>query len=608
MAEALVELDYVDQAKDELLRVNAADRAALPKVDALYLDAITATARQDSAKAVELYKQIVKEVSDNEKAFVLVDLGRAYENNNDVKDAIQAFKDATAQNSQYATAYLHLGILYGQQGDLATALPSFQQAESIYQALGNLEGRAEVVFQRGLLFNRRNKLPEAKAELEQALALAKANDNRSQTIKTLLQLCNVAFDAGEANHSTEYAQQAVELAQKSGMENLSTRGLVDLGNSLLVRGHQAEAEQYLEQALAAAERSKAKRNQARARVAMASLRQQQNKPDEAVQFLEPALAFYQQGGYRSESFSCLALLARVNMQKGDYAAADKSQEELLRLAQELNDQSLIALAHAERGSAFTREEKFTEALDHLNQAYSIYNSQGIQRSMGYNLASRSAILGRLGRFNEAKALLDQAMSIANKPGSELKRLQAEGQLVLAEFALMQDNFPDARSTAERAVEAAGTEFRSTAAGAKIVVGLSQSYSGAKAAGKQATGDAVELARQLNDPAQLATAQLALASALLIEGDSRAALSNAQQAEAVFTRLDQPASAWQALLVAAQASQNLGDKSPAHEYAMRASDTFSKLEQRWGSENYKSYLSRPDIQRFRKQLEQLTSSV
>ena len=131
LAEALVELDYVDQAKDELLRVNAASRASLPKLDALYLDAITATARQDSAKAVELYKQIVKEVSDNEKPFVLVDLGRAYENNNDVKSAIQSYKDASNRNSQYATAYLHLGILYGQSGDLDSALQFFKQAESI---------------------------------------------------------------------------------------------------------------------------------------------------------------------------------------------------------------------------------------------------------------------------------------------------------------------------------------------------------------------------------------------------------------------------------------------------------------------------------------------
>ena len=607
LAEALVELDYVDQAKDELLRVNAASRASLPKLDALYLDAITATARQDSAKAVELYKQIVKEVSDNEKPFVLVDLGRAYENNNDVKSAIQSYKDASNRNSQYATAYLHLGILYGQSGDLDSALQFFKQAESIYQALGNLEGRGEVVFQRGTLFNKRNKLPEAKAELEQALTLANANDNKSQTIKTLLQLCSVAFDAGETEHSTEYAKQAVELAQKNGMENLSTRGLVDLGNSFLVRGKQAEAEKYLGEALAAAGRSKARRNEARARVAMANLRQQQNKPDEAAQYLEPALAFYQQGGYRSEAFSCLALLARVDLQKGDYPAADKSQEELLRLAQELNDQSLIALAHAERGSALAREEKFTEALDHSNQAYAIYSSQGIQRSMGYNLENRGEILSRLGRFDEAKALLDQAAAIANKPGGELKRLSVECQRALAEIALMQDNFANAKTAAEKVVEAAGTEFRNDATAAKIVIGLSESYSGAKAAGRQTTSEAVDLARQTNDPAELATAQLALATATLLEGDSKGAATNALQAQAVFARLGQPASEWQALLIAAQASQNLGDKAKGHEYAMRATEMFSKLEQRWGSENYKSYVSRPDIQRFRKQLEQLNSS-
>src|SRR6185436_18298515 len=233
LAEALVELDYVDQAKDELLRVNAADRATLPSLDAFYLDAITATARQDSAKAVELYKQIVKEVPDSDKAYVLVDLGRAYDNNNDDKGAIESYKEASNRNSQYATAYLHLGIVYGQKGELDQALESFKQAESIYQALGNLEGRAEVAFQRGYLFNKRNSLSQAKPELEQSLNLAKANDNKSQIIKTLLQLCSVAFDEGETARATEYAQQAVELAQKNGMENLSTRGLIDLGNSFL---------------------------------------------------------------------------------------------------------------------------------------------------------------------------------------------------------------------------------------------------------------------------------------------------------------------------------------------------------------------------------------
>lgn len=607
LAEAMVELDYVDQAKDELLRVNSSDRATLPTLDALYLDAITATARQDSTKAVELYQEIVKRVPDDEKAYVLVDLGRAQENNNDVKAAIQSYKSAAERNPQYATAHLRLGIVYGQQGDFNAALQSFNQAESIYQALGNLEGRAEVIFQRGTLFNKRNELPEARSLLEQALTLAQANDNKSQTIKILLQLCSVAFDAGETTRSTEYAQQAIDLAQKNGMENLSTRGLVDLGHTFLVRGKQAEAEKYLEQALTLAEKAKAKRSAARARVAMANLRQQQNKPDEAVRYLEPALAFYQQGGYRSETFSCLALLARANLQKGDYPAADKGHEELLRLAQEVNDQSLLALAHAERGSALLREEKFSEALDHLDKSYSIYSAQGIQRSMGYNLAGRGEVLARLGRFDEARSLLDQSMAIANRPGGELKRLAVEVQLTLAEIELSRESYSAARSAGQKALDDAGTEFKKVATTARTIIGLSESFGGSHAKGKQLTTEAMEMARQLNDPSELARAQLAVARAMALAGDFQSASSNALQAAEIFARLDQPASEWQALLTVAQASDKTGDKTAARGYAMRARDTLSKLEQRWGSDNYKTYLSRPDIQRLRQQLEQLNAS-
>lgn len=608
LAEALVELDYVDRAKDELLRVSSADRARLPSLDSLYLDAITATARHDFPKAIELYSSIAKQTGDNEKPFVLLDLGRAYENNNDIKGAIQSYTDASTRNSQNATAYLRLGIVFGQQGDLAKALSSFQTAESIYQALGNIEGRTEVVFQRGALLNKRNQLAEARKQLEQALAMAKANDNKSQIIKTLLQLCSVSFDEGQTERSTGYAREAVDLAQKNGMENLSAQALVDLGNSFLIRGQPAEAEKYLSQALESAQRAKARRNEARARVSLASLRQQQNKPDEVIQFLDPALAFYQQGGYRSETFSCLVLQARANLQKGDYVAAQKGQEQLLQLAQAANDQSQLALAHAERGSGLAAEQKFVEALDQMDQAGALYSTQGVQRSIGYNLTDRSEVLWRLGRYDDAQSLLTQADAIANKPGGELKRLSAEVEFIKAQIALSQGHFPEAKEAATRTLEKAGTEFKNLAMTAKLLMGLAQSYGGAAAAGKALAIEAFEAAKQLADPAQLAEAQLTFAETMLVSGDSQAAAANAQQAADTFIRLGQAESAWRAQTVLAQATQNLGDKTKAREYALRARDSLSKLEQRWNAESYKSYLSRPDIQRLRKQLDQLARAV
>lgn len=604
LAEALVELDYVDRAKDELLRVNSADRATLSQLDSLYIDAIMATTRHDYAKSIEFYKQIIGETPETEKPHVYVDLGNAYDKNQDLKNAIAAHTEATNRNPQYGTAFLRLGNLYGRQRDLPNALASFDKAEAIYQALGNLEGRTEVVYQRGALFNQTNKLSEATTQLERALELAKAGDQTSQRIKVLLQLSMVSVDQGEIGKAAERAHEAVDLAQRNGMENLSTQGLVDLGYAFLVRGDFAESEKYLQQALESAERAKARYNEARARSALASLREQQSRPAEVVAYLEPALAFYLQGGYRSETFSCLVLIARANLQKGDYAAAQKGHEQLLQLATESNDQSQVALAHAERGYGLLGEEKFTEALTHFNQAYEIYNAQGVQRSLGFNFLWRATAMAALGRYSEAQSLLDQATAIAEKPGSELKQLSLQLKLVAAEMALSQGNLADARILAEKISQDAGKESPDVVVAAQLVKGLAQPAS----TGTKLLSEAVNTAGQLNDPALLARAQLALAEAMFLAGDSRGALERALAAQTTFSKLGRQASEWRALVIAAASSQNLADKNGAHEYARRANDTLSKLEQRWDSQNYSTYLNRPDVQRFRKQLDQLIGSV
>jgi serine/threonine protein kinase/Tfp pilus assembly protein PilF len=606
LAEAFVELDYADRAKDELLRVNASDKAAQSEIDVLYLDAVTASVRRDYSKAVSLYSQLVAQASDAEKPYVLVDLGRAHDNNGDPKKAIESYLQASSRNPDYPTPFLQLGILYGRQSELAGALASLGKAEAIYQALGNLEGRAEVVFQRGALFNKLNKLVDARAQLEQALNLSRAADNKSQEIKTLLQLNSLAMDMGESNQATDYLQQALQLAQSNGLENLSARGLNDQGNNAFIKGDYAKADQYFTEALQSAQRSKALRNEARARFSLGQLRLRQYKADEAVSYLEPALAFYQQGAYRNEINACLVLLARANRQKGDYDSAYKANEQLLQHSQQLNDQSQIALSYSEMGRVRTSQERYSEALDLLNQAHAIYSSQSIPRSIGYNLHIRAEAFWRMGRYADAKTLLDQAAPIADKPGNEIKALSASIKLSAAGIALSEGRYADANAAAKQLVEVAGTDFKGVLVEAKSVMALAQSYSGG-ASGKQLATEAVELARQLNDPAQTATAQLALAEVLLISRDYQAASSNALEAQAVFARLGQTASEWQALAIAAQGKQGIGDKNGAREYAMRARDTLSKLEQRWGSDNYQTYLGRNDIQRFRKELDRLTSA-
>src|SRR5947209_5446324 len=128
LAEAWTELDYTDKAKDELLRVSSLvpDRTALPRLDALYLEAITASSSGDYPGAIKWYGEIAGLSPDDPQVYV--DLGRAYEKNNQTDKALENYIKATNLNSQYPTAYLRAGIGHTRKQDAASASADFDKA------------------------------------------------------------------------------------------------------------------------------------------------------------------------------------------------------------------------------------------------------------------------------------------------------------------------------------------------------------------------------------------------------------------------------------------------------------------------------------------------
>jgi hypothetical protein len=88
------------------------------------------------------------------------------------------------------------------------------------------------------------------------------------------------------------------------------------------------------------------------------------------------------------------------------------------------------------------------------------------------------------------------------------------------------------------------------------------------------------------------------------GDATGALKNSLESQEVFARSGKHDYEWRAWLIAARASKSGGDSQKAHEYASRAESLLSGLQQKWGGDNYNTYLNRPDVQFSRKQLSEL----
>ncbi|MFS8086622.1 MAG: tetratricopeptide repeat protein, partial [Acidobacteriota bacterium] len=420
LAEAWMELDFSDKAKDELIRANelVPERSALPELDALRLQAITETLKSEFAKAVEDYRLLASRVPDAEKSFALVDLGRAYEKNEQIDKAIESYQAATKLNPHYAAAFLRLGVAFRRSQRFSDALAALDQAQKFFDLSNEIEGITEALYQRGVLFSQQGKVVEAQAQLQKALERSVALENKDQQIKTLQRLSNTLIVAGNTEQAQKYSQQAMELARANGMENLTTAGLIDIGNSFFVKGDFAEAEKNFNEALRLAELYKGSRNKARALLSLSSLRSQQGDADAARDFFQRALPFYELGGYRKEISQGYAILGRAQDVAGEYSAAQQTFEQQFQRAQQVGDPQSMALAHEGLGSVFFHMQRFPDALLHFEEQYKISKSLDNKLNVGYAATGRGGMLWRLGRYDDGRAALSEALAIAENQGHE----------------------------------------------------------------------------------------------------------------------------------------------------------------------------------------------
>ena len=606
LAETWMELDYEQKAMDEMLRVTelVPNLSALPALDVLYLQAITATVRRNYQGAIDNYQEIVRQLPENEKAAAYFDLGRAYERSRDVDHAANAFEEVTRRDTRAAPAFLHLGSIYGRKQDAAKANAAFDRAYAIYNEQGNTEGMAEVFFQRGAYLNLGDKLPEAQEQLQRALDLALTTDNKSQQIKTLLQLGGVCYSTGDTHRAEQYANRAIELARSEQLDNLTTHGLIDIGNALFLRGEYSEAEARFQQALEIAKANKGRRAEARALLSLGSLLVQQGNGGKALQYLDPALAFYRQGNFRRETSQALLLLGYANEQQGNNEAALQSFNEQLQLAQAANDSAQLAHTHAAIGLLLAHQERFTEALKHFDESYRLNKSLGLEPKTGWDLVNRGQLLWQLGHYTEARTALDEAFDVASRTGGSDKQLLAWIHLFKAQIALSEFRYSEANIESQKASALGGTQDKDFSVQVAYTEGLAQLKSGTLRAGINACEKALDIATRAGHPRLISNAQLALAEALLATGDAANALTNALQAQETFARLGNRHSEWRAWLVAAQASKQQQDQKKVDEYAAHAAELLKAIERALGTSEYNSYFSRPDVRQYRKQLDAL----
>ncbi|MDX6711126.1 MAG: eukaryotic-like serine/threonine-protein kinase [Blastocatellia bacterium] len=599
LAEAYIALDNSDGAKDELLAIQPAmaNASSLSKLDALRLTAVNAMARRNLQEAINAFSEIIGLVPSDEQAQAYVDLGRAYESNEQVDKAIENYLKAIELDGNYATAYLRVGILYSRGRDSTAALSSLDRAESLYKLLANTEGKTEVLYRRAITLRRLGRHDESRAQFQKALDSARDSNNDPQHINVLLGMSTLDRLLGNLVQAQNEAREAVTFARQRGLETLAADGIIELGNAMVNGADYAGAEQQYNESLELAIRNKTPRNEAFSRQNLGICYIEQRRTDEGLKLVEQALAFFRQGSYKSQIRDSLSGLGRAYRQKGDYESALKSLEEKRELSAQSGDQNDVAYVLGEIGSMYAELADYRKALDSFEQSRSVYTSLGEQFYTGYNLQSQADIYWKLGQVERAKTLLNQASGIADKPPNILKHLQIAIELSSAQIALSERRFTDAEkisaSVAKKAISAGYKEYPPIAISTQ---GIAKVMTGQTKEGLRLCNDSVSLAQGMADQRLIFSAQLARTMALYMSGDMDSALSGATELTAKYKNAPNGVNVegvLQASWVAALASARLknDDAQQRYELARSISD---KLEQAWGTEVYKHYRERTDI--------------
>jgi serine/threonine protein kinase/tetratricopeptide (TPR) repeat protein len=608
-AEALAELGYFEKANTEISQANLlANNSSLSATDRLYFQAINSMVSQDFGGAAETYREIVHLGSDVNQQYMHVDLGRACEKNEDLQDAIANYDQAISLDPQYAPAFLRKGILYGRTQDFDKGKEALDKAFILYKLQSNPEGMAETLYQQGVLLVGKGELAAAREPLERALQIVETFTNPSQEVKTLIQLSNVFRQTRDPKTAQHYAAEALKAAEANGLSDLKTQSMIELGYTYFFQEDIPTAERYFKEALDLPATEKEKITEAKAQFALGSLYIQQDDADNGLPYIKSALPFYEKNKYIKEMMQLHTLLGQGYSLKGKLTEALAEFREQLSLSKRLNNQLQTGLSYKSIATALGYQEQYSEALNNIEQSYSIFSSLKNDLYVGYTLTSRAEMKWRLGRYEEANADLSFAMALAERPQNPLKQLWGRLYSVKAPMALSQREARNAIKDAEQAIKLDPSRTRHPAIEAMFTLGLAQFSSGDRRRGTQTCEQAVEMARNSGNLRLLLQALLALSEIQIDSGAAKSALANATTAQQLAQQTSLPESEWRALLLTGRADQQLGNYPDAREKLSKADSLLSSLRERFGAENYNSYLNRNDVMMYRGQLQKASAAI
>ena len=260
---------------------------------------------------------------------------------------------------------------------------------------------------------------------ESCFALAAQSDDPCVQARALTKLAGVYRSRSDWDIALEWARRAQEIARASGDHAIACEAIVAEGNVLMCRGDFDAAttlfEALLQTTLDSRLRGVVLQN-------LGSILAQQGQLGAAERAFAESYGYFRQSGYRRGEAIALNNYGRVALDRRDIRLAEKSLEDALSIAREVDDSDLVALATLNLAETLTERREDKRARDLASAAFGHFRSAG-------NRWRQVECLRLLGAVHERERCTDDAVRCYERALALAEEINAKGELALLKESL-----------------------------------------------------------------------------------------------------------------------------------------------------------------------------
>jgi len=412
LGETYSQLGYGDKA-EEFSRKAVDLSQQLPAQERYRILANEALVSNDNKKAIEYYENLAK-VSPNDSGIQLT-LAQLYEKTGAYDTSRDYLAKVLAREPKHAEALVDLAHVEGERRNPQGALDYLNRALTLAVELNNDELRSRVLYETGLAYRLLNKPDEAFRNYQESLAIRRRLGQKAGIAQTLAEIGEVENTQGKPDAAVASYKEALQLQREIGDKTYLSHTLLNLGALYSDRGKYDEALKDFKESLEMHRELRNENYEALCLNNIGNVYLATGRYDDALTYFQRALQLLEKLKLNSELPTVLYNLGDTSTRVGQYDQALAYYLRGLEVARNSGDKQFAAIGSYSMGTVFLYQGRYGAAASAQEEALKSYRElQDRTYLMAQALSSYGNTLILLGRNEEARKILDEALSLARE--------------------------------------------------------------------------------------------------------------------------------------------------------------------------------------------------